>query len=444
MKAILLLCFLLFSIANKSLAQTIECGGGVFYGLGFDNAVYKLTLNGSSITLNGMVVPGQSSALYALAISQLGTETNKFYSSKSPTQLVKYDAGQWQLIFTDTAVFNNAAGNDNTLYYQQLGNPDFTKNRISKFTGNGLTLMWNDPVPLAVSDLAVDPSGNVYFFTGQPGAQTLNVMAPSGTITATYSTPFTYTTAYGCIFMDGKLYVAVGAANSQVSNKVLIPITFSNGTATVGQVIQMPAPVIGGTIGNPTYLDFKDLANCHPRNTLPITAVSFNADRISVLDNRISWKVTNEVDMKYYELEYSVDGTHFSFIERFGANTTRDLEGGYSYVHRKNVRGSVFYQLKMTDKQGNSQYSRIVKVDAAKVGVAFVYPNPAKDKLYVEYNGNASAIDVKITDAFGRTIYSAKKAAAAVIPVDISFPTGNYIVRVVDGDAVTVAKFVKE
>jgi hypothetical protein len=64
-----------------------------------------------------------------------------------------------------------------------------------------------------------------------------------------------------------------------------------------------------------------------------------------------------------------------------------------------------------------------------------IYPNPAKDKLYVSFDNNKNKIDkIVITDITGKMIIQQNTPANNEINVD-NFPKGFYIIRFFNGDS---------
>ena len=111
---------------------------------------------------------------------------------------------------------------------------------------------------------------------------------------------------------------------------------------------------------------------------LPVTFVSVNAYR-KYENIMVEWKVENESNIQEYQVEHSTDGIQFSTIGKMAASN--NPESDYNYVDNAPVKGTNYYRIKSLDKNGNIQYSNIVKVFIRKIQPAIsVYPNPLSGK----------------------------------------------------------------
>jgi len=89
--------------------------------------------------------------------------------------------------------------------------------------------------------------------------------------------------------------------------------------------------------------------------TLPIKLKSFSAAR-SGADVLLSWQTSSEQDMDYYTIERSLDGAAFAAIGRVSARN----ETGSTYLYTDQqlpAAAGWYYRLKMTGRNGESQYS---------------------------------------------------------------------------------------
>ncbi len=255
----------------------INCTAGSFYGFGSDGSIYQLTLSGNTITLGSAQCPPVTTSRNGLAIADLGSGS-KFYSSGTLVppagyDVLEYASGSWSSLFANPYPnsIHNSAGRGNLLYYQYIGSSNQTGtariSRIFRFDGNALPVVFEDStVFMKVADIAIDNDDNLYFFSDSiPFPNTdvsqLNIMSPSGVIIARYPVSFDGDNAYGAFLQDSVLYVGLGPSNLTHPN-TLLPIIITGSVVTVGTPIPMPHPVIGGTIGNPIYLSFSDLASC--------------------------------------------------------------------------------------------------------------------------------------------------------------------------------------
>lgn len=211
------------------------------------------------------------------------------------------------------------------------------------------------------------------------------------------------------------------------------------------------------------YRCYAGLAGCVERYTdvtissascgfaLPVKLISFNG---GYSDNKASlyWITETETNFKQYEVERSTNGTDFIKISTVPAKNNTGTLTNYSLTDNLSAytQPSVYYRLKMLDKDGRFSYSNIVRLSCstAKSGLS-IYPNPAKDEVSLMFTtGSNGNVLLKIIDKAGRIVkmekVSAVKGANTVKLPDIgSLLTGTYMLEVQTSSGSQTAKFVK-
>ncbi len=111
------------------------------------------------------------------------------------------------------------------------------------------------------------------------------------------------------------------------------------------------------------------------RNRFIVLPVTFTDVFAKQQDKNIAvqWNVANEINVKQYEVEKSLDGRHFE-----KANTTISTQSSvYNWLDENAVAGDNYYRIRSLETNGRSQFSKMVKVNIGKVkGAVSVYPNP--------------------------------------------------------------------
>lgn len=134
-----------------------------------------------------------------------------------------------------------------------------------------------------------------------------------------------------------------------------------------------------GVTGFGSFYVFTEL-----NGSLPLRLISFTAKEEECVA-KINWLTAEESGVSHFELEYSADGAQWTFLSRTGAMNTA---GEHRYAAQVNINEVVnFYRLKMLDIDGTVTYSKILRLVAPQncIGRALrLYPNPAKDIVYVE------------------------------------------------------------
>jgi hypothetical protein len=90
------------------------------------------------------------------------------------------------------------------------------------------------------------------------------------------------------------------------------------------------------------------------------------------------------------------------------------------------VEGSNYYRLKMVDRLGHFTYSKMVLLNFS-LAVIKLYPNPAKQTVYLENNPNFTndqPIQIELIDPLGQKLFSASYPTAGLTRVTVPIPSG--------------------
>lgn len=142
---------------------------------------------------------------------------------------------------------------------------------------------------------------------------------------------------------------------------------------------------------------------------LPLNWLSFTATNQpqSVL---LSWSVSNEVNNEYYQIERSSDAIHYTVLAQIPATKNATYQT-YTYSDTHPLNALSYYRIKQVDVDGKFSYSKEIPVyrnESAKQWL--VYPNPAKDYLYVAAQQDMHGVFLLLTDASGRKIFSKEQS----------------------------------
>ena len=179
---------------------------------------------------------------------------------------------------------------------------------------------------------------------------------------------------------------------------------------------------------------------------LPVTLLWFKGEHIKGRGNKLYWEVTDQVNVKEYQLQFSTDGVNFITIGTVAAKAYSSGNLSYDYLHLDYKQGNNFYRLKSVDLDGNYKLSEIVLITIRqKENSVIIYPNPVKDKIIVDYKGSSTQISYTVIDATGKLVLSNKVSVQNPITIPVAnLASGNYILRITDDEGVINTKFVKE
>ena len=172
--------------------------------------------------------------------------------------------------------------------------------------------------------------------------------------------------------------------------------------------------------------------------TLPLTWLGVQAQWISGSEAKVSWQVAEQKNVKDYTVQYSGDGNNFlnvcsiisSEITSYNCTTP-------AYKNTNN-----YYRVMQTDIDGKTTYSKIVSLQTSTRSSLSVYPNPTKDKLYMQGIDNFSR--VTISDVNGKIISKTLFNSGSHF-LDVSrLSIGVYFIKVASPDKTQTVKFNKE
>lgn len=136
----------------------------------------------------------------------------------------------------------------------------------------------------------------------------------------------------------------------------------------------------------------------------------------------LQFSTANEINGLSYEIERSIDGVNFSFLDTISAGNNRDSLQQYLFKDDKPFQGVNYYRLKQINKDGRVSYSKIVSVTLDKTGAQYVvFPNPARYKSTIRILADMKQATVRLFDALGREVFS-KSFGALTIGKEIQVP----------------------
>ncbi len=178
-------------------------------------------------------------------------------------------------------------------------------------------------------------------------------------------------------------------------------------------------------------------------DVLPLTLKSFNASLVGGKAN-LNWSTSNEINVSGFTIEKSKDGSNFSELGFVAAkNATTDT---YTYADAVAAVGTVYYRLKMTDKDGSYKYSQVVALNAKQSIKLDVFPNPVSTTAILSHTKADNNASIKIVTVDGRTVATVNiQIGATQSSVDVSkLAPGNYVVVFDNNGTKSVAQFVKQ
>ncbi|MDQ4139442.1 MAG: T9SS type A sorting domain-containing protein, partial [Bacteroidota bacterium] len=201
-----------------------------------------------------------------------------------------------------------------------------------------------------------------------------------------------------------------------------------------------------------TVSSFSTLTVSDKVNPLPVELIAFDVvkqGRNAVL----TWQTAMEKNNLGFGVEISLDAKNFKevgFVKSLNSNS--NTVQNYEFTHRASQSGTVYYRLKQTDWNGNSNYFGPKAIHFDPVTTVAVFPNPVTNnvaEVTVQAGGMVQE-EVKITiiDALGKVVYrqtESKNPTRNELKVNVSqLPAGVYVITVSTPDNSSQTRIVKQ
>lgn len=144
---------------------------------------------------------------------------------------------------------------------------------------------------------------------------------------------------------------------------------------------------------------------------LPVSLTHFDAT-LSANDALLNWSTASENNSSLFDIERSLNGSNFVSIAKVKAsgNTNEMTNYHFDDVNAASLftqSNTIYYRLKMVDKDGSFTYSDIAMVNRKlnALGTVNVYPNPFNNELNITMNSLKDATaKIEVVDIQGRIV----------------------------------------
>ena len=418
---------------NCGLSATDQTGLQALYGF---NQGFAGDNNSTITTLTDASGNGNNGTLKNFALS--GLASNWINGKVSSTCSIYTPAGMAATAGGSQVCQSAQVQTPGTIYQ------DASCNLIAKLSPSGAT-----PVSGTVNACVIIDNG-VQTYNSQPYVQRHYDIEPAtdaATATGTITLTFTqaefdaYNTARGSLPA-----LPTGTADATGINNLIVTQYHGTGTApgNYGGGTVLIDPANANIVWNATQsrwevtFDVTGFSGFYVQTTsspLPVKLLSFTASKTAGM-NLLKWTSTEEINTDNFEVERNT-GNGFNKIGIVKAAGNSGLKKQYAFEDKQPFAGTNHYRLKMVDKDGHAEYSKIATVQSdGSTGIS-IYPNPVQSKLFVE--GAANGISYQIKNTSGQVLTSGRLNNAEGINLS-TLSTGIYVL-VVNG---APFKFVKQ
>ncbi len=138
--------------------------------------------------------------------------------------------------------------------------------------------------------------------------------------------------------------------------------------------------------------------------------VSFEQVTTICKDNRqeITFTISNEINIRNYEIEQSADGRHFTSIASVPTDASASLIKTYKFRLDQTASDFQYFRIRSNDYSGTIQYSEIIRsTNCTNNGDLLVYPNPVTNgTIQLHFtNMKAATYQASLFNAEGKRIF---------------------------------------
>ncbi len=182
--------------------------------------------------------------------------------------------------------------------------------------------------------------------------------------------------------------------------------------------------------------------NMSSSSMLPVKLTSFAATVTAPQKAQLNWTIAEATGFKNFTVQRSTDGVSFKNIQVIAAQNSNSTQQ-QNYTYTDQVAGAVYYRLVMTDIDGTSTYSALVRVQSGNINEIKIYPTLVENNnLYIESGKAISHSKVIIFDMNGRKLTEQtleNTQGRQAVTLNSAVKAGSYIVSVTD-DSSLLAK----
>jgi hypothetical protein len=183
---------------------------------------------------------------------------------------------------------------------------------------------------------------------------------------------------------------------------------------------------------------------------LPLTLLEFTANKTSEVNVKVQWSTAREDRVKHYEIERSLDAGNFLIVGKIVARNSNRTEH-YSFTDiTSGITGTLYYRLKMVDKDGQFSYSQMKTINKQQnVEMVKIFPTVLRRgealQLQVVVTGN-NRMTYVLFDHVGRELSNGVISNTGTSNTRLintrNFSSGIYVIQILQANKKQSIQFV--
>lgn len=160
---------------------------------------------------------------------------------------------------------------------------------------------------------------------------------------------------------------------------------------------------------------------------LPVRLVAFSARAAGDGAVALTWQTASEAASAHFDVERSLDGSHFAAVAQVAAAGTSLTAHHYTYLNRRVPAHLLYYRLRQVDQDGTATYSPTCTALVNESAQLSLAPNPALGGA-TQLQGVAPGARVWVLNALGQVKCAATADQTGAARLS-GLPAGLYLVR---------------
>lgn len=249
---------------------------------------------------------------------------------------------------------------------------------------------------------------------------------------------------------DGLMNSFDNVNNDNLTTNYYTNVTMGNMGAGVGFTDNFNGPAPSGSLIGLQKSDVSNTIDRDWRNAsiLPLNIISFTVNYLTPIAN-LTWKVENEFQNSYYEVEVSNNGNTFVTLGKMLANNTNKATYNYAQNISAFSNNLFYYRIKQVDKTGKVFYTNTVLLRLNKIKEVQVWPNPFQSFI----NGSISSevnevVQLQLITEDGKMLLQkpleVKKGTNSFLLNNLnSLPSGAYLLKIQSNSSIQTIRLIK-
>jgi hypothetical protein len=241
---------------------------------------------------------------------------------------------------------------------------------------------------------------------------------------------------------------------------------FTNVNASTKTIVSSGSDIVavevnGNFVENSAKLDPDQTCDCftdQPGEPVPVKLTYFKGEKLTPNVVKLSWQTASEENNDYFQVVSTTDMKDWKEVCHVpGSGTTKEVKD-YSCTDNnagESGQNLVYYKLKQVDLNGTYEYSDVIRIRlqaaAYATSVDKVYPNPTKDRLFIEYNAPENGLfTLRLMTMEGKVLLNSSfVATTGTQTADLDLPEsllkpGMYVLEVQNENEVFRQKVYKQ